>query len=471
MAGRNGTDTDGRGGATPGSGLRAAIESALGRTPKKPRSKQENDSGSRVSKSTAAAKGGGKRSGAKKNGAAKKSSRARKNSGAEKIKKSSGRSRTATADAVDGRERRGDAQEGGMSEARTMATPRPRTAARTSSRVSAALASAPQRTAGRGGPTGRDDRDAGGEADQAQSLARRTARKGRGTRGKDVAAAAIEKAERIAGRAGPSKGRSKNATAAESTHLGCSRAAACAAADMGRESKEPRSMRPRQAPGGGVMRPHQRGVESEAQLRFRFASVLRISDNLVNRAVQAYDRIFDIGHEEKAEIFLEMGQEFARTGKRREALSALRRAINLRPDLPIAWIEIGRLHQRERAHEAAEQAFLKAKELGSLSPSLYGHLAETLMEQGRDSEAIEQLEYVVSHDPSDPRIWYRLGVLNDRLGRHDEAVEAFEQAIDLDPEDPVFYQGLGFTLETEGHRSEAIKCFKRALELEQRELC
>ncbi len=80
---------------------------------------------------------------------------------------------------------------------------------------------------------------------------------------------------------------------------------------------------------------------------------------------------------------------------------------------------------------------------------------------------MRELERCALIAPEEPRVWYKLAVLNDRLGRYDEAIEAFEQAIELAPSEAAYHQGLGFTLETMGRRKEAIKCFKRALLLEQ----
>lgn len=209
------------------------------------------------------------------------------------------------------------------------------------------------------------------------------------------------------------------------------------------------------------------GVESETLVRYRFASLVRLSDNLVGRAVRAYDSLFDIDREQKAEIYLDMGREFIRTGKMAEALSSLRRAVQIRPDMGAAWMELGCVYMRKQALEAAEQAFRRANDLGEATPRLHSLMAEALVGLGRDEEAIMELERCALLSPQQPRVWYRLGVLNDRLGRYDEAIEAFEQAIELSPTEAAYHQGLGFTLESMGRRKEAIKCFKRALSLEQ----
>lgn len=210
-----------------------------------------------------------------------------------------------------------------------------------------------------------------------------------------------------------------------------------------------------------------RGGESETHMRFRFASLVRLSDNLVGKAVRAYDSLFDIEPEQKAEIYLDMGREFVKAGKMPEALSSLRKAVQIRPDLSVAWLELGRVYLRREALDAAEQAFQRAKEHGEATPRLHSLMAEVLVSQGRDQEALKELERCALLAPEEPRNWYRLGVLNDRLGRYAEAIEAFEQAIELAPTEAAYHQGLGFTLESMGHRKEAIRCFKQALALEQ----
>lgn len=201
--------------------------------------------------------------------------------------------------------------------------------------------------------------------------------------------------------------------------------------------------------------------------RFHFATLMRVSDNLVARAVGAYDRMFALDERDKSEIHLEMGKKLAAEEKLDEALGAFRKVLRVRPDHEQALFEAGMIHLRRGAPLAAIEMLQKAKAAGMKSHQLQLVLADALTREGRSEEALQEIDQALAIKPNVADTHYRRGVLLDRLDRHEEAVEAFESAIELAPREVRFHQSLGFTLETMGRRGPAIKCFKRALELER----
>jgi tetratricopeptide (TPR) repeat protein len=219
----------------------------------------------------------------------------------------------------------------------------------------------------------------------------------------------------------------------------------------------------------GARRSRRSAASSEAALRFRLASLLRLSDNWVTKAVGAYDRLFELGTTDQAEIYLEMGKEFARGGKLEEALEALRKAGDLRPEDGEPVFEVGLVHLHKQAPEAAVSAFTRARALGVTGYRLHKALAEALIQLERLEEALTELQSARDLDPEDPDVSYQLGMTFDHLGRYDEAVAAYERAIEIAPDAVAYQQSLGLTLDSAGRRKDAIKCFKRALELEHRQ--
>jgi tetratricopeptide (TPR) repeat protein len=206
---------------------------------------------------------------------------------------------------------------------------------------------------------------------------------------------------------------------------------------------------------------------SETKLRFQMASLLRLSENLVNRAVGAYDRLFALEPRDRGEIYIQMGKELAQRGNVPDALEAFRKARELCPHDLDTLIEIGLLQLERGAAQAAVQAFEQAKTLGPPSHRLHKALADALIVLERYEEALSELESALRLEPNVADHYYQLGIALDRLGRYQDAVKAFEIALQLGPNEVVYHQSLGFSLESMGKRSEAIRCFKRALELER----
>jgi len=211
----------------------------------------------------------------------------------------------------------------------------------------------------------------------------------------------------------------------------------------------------------------QEASSGETRLRFQLASLARISDNLVTRAVRAYDRLFALDRTDQAEVYLDMGKDLVQRGKYEQALEVLRKAARLRPDSTEALLEIGLLHLRQQAPEAAVRALEQAKERGGPSYELHRGLGEALIMLGKYPEALKEIEAGLTLKPNVADDHYRLAVALDRVGRYEDAIRAFGRAIELAPHEVLYHQSLGFTLESAGRRRDAIKCFKRALELER----
>ncbi len=241
-----------------------------------------------------------------------------------------------------------------------------------------------------------------------------------------------------------------------------------------RQSTEPpvsqRRSSPKSPPSGpvpGLRRPEARGGDD---LRYHLASLVRMSDNLVAKAVEAYDRLFALDVRDQAEIHLQMGADLAQDGNVRGAIAALRKALQLRPDDAQIRVRLGELYlTRRHAPEAALREFVAAAEQGADDAKLHLMKAEALSSLERHEEAVVALERALELDPQSAEASYRLGVALDAAGEFKSAVQAFRYAIELAPHEVVYHQSLGLTLESAGRRREAIRSFKRALELERRQ--
>jgi tetratricopeptide (TPR) repeat protein len=208
-------------------------------------------------------------------------------------------------------------------------------------------------------------------------------------------------------------------------------------------------------------------ADGESRLRFQMASLLRLSENLLSRAVSAYDRLLSLDPRDQSEIYGTMASELSSRGNLPEALVALRKAQELSPDDPEIALEIGLLQLKRQAPEAALLSFEQAKRQGASGSRVHEAVADALILLERYEEAVVALRAALAGAGGGADTHYRLGMALDRLGRYSEAVDAFRSALELRPADVAFHQSLGFTLESMGRRDEALRCFKRALELER----
>jgi tetratricopeptide (TPR) repeat protein len=182
-----------------------------------------------------------------------------------------------------------------------------------------------------------------------------------------------------------------------------------------------------------------------------------------------------------------------------QALNALDRALLLRPDDYVAWVNKGvSLSGLERYAEALK-AFDRALGLIPILPEAWHGKAKTLAKLGRLNEALKALDQALNlwpdyHDarvdkgvylarashytealehyskalllrPNDADTWYNKGLALNKLGRYMEAVRCFERTISLKPNDPDAWNDKGIALIALDREVEALEAFDQAFSL------
>jgi predicted TPR repeat methyltransferase len=112
------------------------------------------------------------------------------------------------------------------------------------------------------------------------------------------------------------------------------------------------------------------------------------------------------------------------TGRHQQGIAGVRASLEVAPDNPHAWNNLGNMLAANEPHEAIE-AYRRATQL---APALV---------QG----------------------WYNLGVLYRRVRNIEESVLAYCRAVELEPTDSVVYERFGFLLYALGRFPEAAKVY------------
>jgi tetratricopeptide (TPR) repeat protein len=152
----------------------------------------------------------------------------------------------------------------------------------------------------------------------------------------------------------------------------------------------------------------------------------------------------------------------------REAAPALREAIELDPNIPFLWGNLGFVLQQLGQLDEAERAVRKSIELNSkLARPWYG-LGSILTKQKRVKEAEQAFRKAIELDPRYPCAWHGLGYLLGGLKRYDEAEQACRKAIEFDPAHVGAWVDLGTVFGAHGRLRDAEESFRNALELDPR---
>jgi len=156
-----------------------------------------------------------------------------------------------------------------------------------------------------------------------------------------------------------------------------------------------------------------------------------------------------------------------------EARAMLERAIEIDPDMAVAYARLSIVHTVEYANQwntpgpdhvdRAVELARKAVRLDENEPRSYEALSIALFQARKPQEAEHAAGRVVELDPNYPSGYVELGNARHFKGEHNKAVAFYQQAHKLDPQFDLALQFLGRALLALGRFDEAEAAFKRRL--------
>ena len=146
---------------------------------------------------------------------------------------------------------------------------------------------------------------------------------------------------------------------------------------------------------------------------------------------------------------------------RPKEMIAVRKALELDPNLTAAHVVLARLLEAEWHWAEAESEFKRALELGPNDADTHAGYAFWLMCQGRTGEAVEWVQRARELDPLSVSGGYVAWILF-QSHRFDEAIREARDAVALRPDDGGALTNLGFALLGKGQAVEAIPVLEEA---------
>ncbi|MCD4755479.1 MAG: tetratricopeptide repeat protein [Deltaproteobacteria bacterium] len=139
-----------------------------------------------------------------------------------------------------------------------------------------------------------------------------------------------------------------------------------------------------------------------------------------------------------------------------EAEKDFRHILNLRPDIPLGFMEMGRLVLAEGKKEEALKWFKKAYGTKNGWQIAIPALVGTYVGNNDIDSALRLVKEEVQKRPKSAIVYYYLGKTLVLKGDLEKAAEAFSKATDLAPKWPQPYRGLGEVYLRQGKISEAL---------------
>jgi len=163
--------------------------------------------------------------------------------------------------------------------------------------------------------------------------------------------------------------------------------------------------------------------------------------------------------------FLNRGIANAKSGRLKEALEDLSRAIQLDPEYSKAWFNRGNMHFRINLPEKALEDFSKAIELNPGYGQAYynrGNLYSGLAEYGK---AIADYSKAIELDPKDHNPYINRALAYGSLNEYDKALKDFDKADQLRPGNPESHFNRGLLYMNRGEYEKSLRAFSKTLEI------
>ncbi|MDA8109959.1 MAG: adenylate/guanylate cyclase domain-containing protein [Betaproteobacteria bacterium] len=146
-------------------------------------------------------------------------------------------------------------------------------------------------------------------------------------------------------------------------------------------------------------------------------------------------------------------------------MKAAREALDLDPDLALAYQATAALELWQKNHARAEQAARKAVELAPSEAVGYLALGQVFDFEGRHEAAIEALEQALRLDPGLDLILHLIGRAQFGLGRYDEAEASFRRRLIRNPRSDMSRAYLASLYGATGRAEEARRLWGELLEI------
>ncbi len=203
------------------------------------------------------------------------------------------------------------------------------------------------------------------------------------------------------------------------------------------------------------------------------------------------------------EVHLSLGAAYSVTGKNTEAVTELKRALELAPNSDEAYRNLGDAYkesgQSDEAISAYQKAvaanayywlnhialgdaywalgdnakalpeFQKATELAPDNPIGYENIGSVYLREGKWSESIPEFQKSLARAPQSGT-YSDLGTAYFFLKNYDEATKMYEKAVELTPNDEVMLGNLGDSYRWSGHSDQAATAYGKAISLAFQEL-
>lgn len=146
-----------------------------------------------------------------------------------------------------------------------------------------------------------------------------------------------------------------------------------------------------------------------------------------------------------------------------KAIGEYKKAINLAPDNPEAYNNLGVAYKNSGDFAKAEVAFLQAAELAPERPDISYNLGNLFKKSGSTESAEKWYRRSIEQDPSYIRSYNNLGTIYEQSNDYEKAEEVYRQGLSIDGNNATLHYNLGITYQDRGNMDQARSQYEESL--------
>lgn len=165
----------------------------------------------------------------------------------------------------------------------------------------------------------------------------------------------------------------------------------------------------------------------------------------------------------QAETYYSQGVEKLQANRIEAAVSDLRKAVRLQPEMHVARELLAALLLRSGYSTEAYQELQEGMRLKPEHTAYARLYAQSLIETGQPAEALRVLAVSEPYAIQQPDYLALMAAVAQRLARHEESVRHYMAALALKPTRGAWWVGMAISLEALGRKPEAVQAYRTAL--------
>ncbi len=132
------------------------------------------------------------------------------------------------------------------------------------------------------------------------------------------------------------------------------------------------------------------------------------------------------------DLLYHLADLYERNGAYKEEIDALKKVVELKPDMAYAYFRMGTAYNRLNMPDEAIRSFKEAMRLMPENPVLYNNLAIAYGKKGFIDEEIANLKKAIALRPNYATARYNLGIAYFKKGNRNSAMEQYRKLLDID---------------------------------------